>query len=264
MIMKLIGIIVARLGSKRLPRKCIKSLVNGLSIIETIYQQAKLLDCLDSIVVATTEQKEDDELEKLCESKGIQYFRGEELNIAKRLVGAAEAFNCEYIARLNADSPILPLDCINLAWKVSQSESADVVSNTEIRTFPYGITVQLIKVKYLAKSIQGDCRREDLEHVTPLLKKKTSTDRMYSLEMSPQIEWEGKLAIDTKEDWAKISRLNALTSCLKKGYRWEDDKELISFLVGSGVNSYTGLESLTSRGLESINAKDFKYSTKRL
>lgn len=235
-----------------------------MSLIETIYRQAKLLDCFESIIVATTDQQEDDELEEICLSKEIQCFRGEEVNLAKRLVDAGQAFNGDYIARLNADSPILPLHCIQLAWNISQEESADVVSNTEIRTFPYGLTVQLIKVSHLKRKIRKDCSSDELEHVTPLLKKIECTDRILSLEMRPKIKWAGKLAIDTQADWAQISKLNALTSCLKKGYRWEDDKELMDLLLGSEVNRYNGLTLLTSKSLGSRNAKDFKYSTQRL
>ena len=58
-------ILLARLGSKRLPRKHLKNF-SGSTLIEFIFKRAKFLDNWPNFILATTSKPEDDELEKIA------------------------------------------------------------------------------------------------------------------------------------------------------------------------------------------------------
>ena len=69
------GIIEARMGSSRLPRKVMKP-IQGKPMLQHIIERVSECHTLDRIVVATTVLKEDDVLETLARSTGVGCFRG--------------------------------------------------------------------------------------------------------------------------------------------------------------------------------------------
>ena len=71
--MKKVAIIQARLGSSRLPEKTLMK-IKGKPIIEHIFDFLSLSKELDSIVVATTNLEDDDEIERFCQKKKYSCF----------------------------------------------------------------------------------------------------------------------------------------------------------------------------------------------
>ncbi len=66
--MKIIATIEARLNSKRLPRKHLLK-INNKFLIEILINRLKKIKNIDKIVLATTTNKADDELEKIAKKK---------------------------------------------------------------------------------------------------------------------------------------------------------------------------------------------------
>ena len=64
-----IAIIQARMGSTRLPGKVLR-LVNGIPMLEFMYERVAKSNCLDEIVIATTNDASDDLIEDLCVGNG--------------------------------------------------------------------------------------------------------------------------------------------------------------------------------------------------
>jgi 3-deoxy-manno-octulosonate cytidylyltransferase (CMP-KDO synthetase) len=63
---KVLGVIPARLGSHRLPRKVLRNIL-GRPMIEWVYQRARRAACLDGVVVATDTQ----EIFACCRDRGM-------------------------------------------------------------------------------------------------------------------------------------------------------------------------------------------------
>ena len=82
--MKKVDIIVqARCNSSRLKNKILLK-IGGKTLLE--YHMERLLNSklANKIIVATTENKEDDKIVELCREKKYLYFRGSELNVYER------------------------------------------------------------------------------------------------------------------------------------------------------------------------------------
>lgn len=101
--------ITARLKSTRLKRKILKDL-NGKCVLERIIDRCKTIHGLDEIIVCTSTNPQDDELIEIAESSGVSYFRGDEIDVLKRLHGAANEFGIDSFLSITADNPLFCID----------------------------------------------------------------------------------------------------------------------------------------------------------
>ena len=95
--MKKLGVIIeARSTSTRLPNKHFLK-VNNKTIMEHLIKRVKKLKNVNNIIIATTNNKEDDKLCTLAKKNNIDYFRGSEMNVTKRVLDCAQKFKLDYI-----------------------------------------------------------------------------------------------------------------------------------------------------------------------
>lgn len=141
--------IQARLGSTRLPQKVLLT-VCGKSIIELIVERIRRVKNIDKIVLLTSKQKLNDQLEKEAKRLGIDCFRGSEENVLDRFYQASKEFKPDNIIRITGDSPLIEADLINQGLEIFQQGDYDIVSNVAKRTFPDGLDFEAFKAKALA------------------------------------------------------------------------------------------------------------------
>lgn len=103
-------IIQARTGSTRLPNKMVKLFYNEESLLEIIISRLK--ESKLPIIVATTTNTADNIIEDIAVSKNVKIFRGDENDVLKRFIDAAEHFGADKIIRVCADNPLLDIEAI--------------------------------------------------------------------------------------------------------------------------------------------------------
>jgi spore coat polysaccharide biosynthesis protein SpsF (cytidylyltransferase family) len=81
--MKIVALVQARMGSTRLPGKVLKSIVNK-PMIELLLTRLSQSSELDEIVVATSEEKQNNQLQSIVESLGYRCTRGSEKDVLNR------------------------------------------------------------------------------------------------------------------------------------------------------------------------------------
>ena len=64
-------------------------------------------------MLATTRNKIDDKIVKICKKNGINYYRGSENNVLQRIIKTSEKFNGNIIVQLTADNPIVDPEMID-------------------------------------------------------------------------------------------------------------------------------------------------------
>lgn len=102
-----IGIIIqARLGSTRLPRKILKQFYGGKTLLETVIANLQRVEGA-KVIVATSVNPNNDELESFLKERGITVFRGSEDDVLSRFIGAAEENKVDGIVRICSDNPFL-------------------------------------------------------------------------------------------------------------------------------------------------------------
>ncbi len=101
---KVVLIIQARMGSKRLPGKSVLNLV-GAPLLGRILERVKRCKCFSEIVLAIPKKKEDEILREIGNQYSIEVFSGSENDLLDRYYRAALFYKADYIARLPADNP---------------------------------------------------------------------------------------------------------------------------------------------------------------
>ena len=167
----ILGVVQARMASTRLPGKVLAPIM-GKPMVRRILDRMLLSRSLDRVVIATTTERSDDELVGFAEREGIEYHRGSVDDIAERLLGAAERFEADVLARIWGDCPFIDPLVIDEAVNKLLAEDLDYVSNTVPgeRTFPRGLDVEVYRRRTLESMRDGTrdgfYREFPLEYIT--------------------------------------------------------------------------------------------------
>ena len=125
---KIVGIIQARMGSRRLPGKMLEEL-GGKTILEWVLLRTKSCKSLDQIVLATSVRDIDDPLISIAEKHHISTFRGSENDVLDRFSRAAKINSADYIIRICADNPFIDSNEIDLLINFFSKNNCDYSCN---------------------------------------------------------------------------------------------------------------------------------------
>jgi len=123
-----VAIIMARMGSSRLPGKVLKNLV-GRPMLAQLINRIKPSKKLDKIVVSTSIKKEDDPINEFCDSEEITCFRGDSEDVLKRLHDTAEIEEAKNVITIMGDNPLLHYDLIDAVVDEFHRKSEDYCTN---------------------------------------------------------------------------------------------------------------------------------------
>ena len=201
----MIAIIQARSSSKRFNNKVMK-IINGKPLISYVIDSVKKSKKIKKIVIATSTNKSDDKLVSYLIKNRINFYRGSLTNVAKRLLNVATIYKTKYFVRISGDSPFIDYKLINRAIDIKKklSNKFDLITNIFPRTFPSGMSVEIIKTSTLKKTI-NKFSKFDLEHVTPYFYKNYSFFKIRNFKSQKKIKI--KYSIDKPIDLNRLSKL---------------------------------------------------------
>ncbi|MEN8879603.1 MAG: hypothetical protein ABF311_05470 [Polaribacter sp.] len=200
----MVGIIVqARLGSTRLPCKMMLPFFQNKGILELLIDKLQKTYKKYPIIIATTLNKKDDEIEHLANIKRIKCYRGSENNVLERFTEAAEKFKIKKIIRICADNPFLNLKELDKLISIFLRSSADYVSfitndATPIIKTHYGLWAEAISLDALYKIETDNIFYQ--EHVTNYVYEHSEKFRIKWIPISFE-KSNIRLTTDTKEDF---------------------------------------------------------------
>ena len=200
--------IPVRLDSVRLPKKHLEK-INNIPIIEHLVNRLKNCKNFRKIVICTTNNPVDDILIDFLKEKKILYFRGEEKNILKRFLDAANEFDTDIIIDIEGDKLFTEPSFVDKIILEMKSNNYDfIIGNNSSSIFdpndhfihgiiPSGIRVSCIKkIIALSNSKNMETGYKDLFINNSIIKKKffvLNTDKL-------QIPKNLRLTIDYPED----------------------------------------------------------------
>ena len=204
-------IILARYNSSRLPGKALLE-VKGKPLLWHIDQALQQVASAEQIVIATSDQPFDQPIASFCEQQGIQCFRGSLDNVADRFYQCAVHYHFTYATRINGDNLFVSLETIEAMQQYLEKAQPDFLSNVKDRTFPYGMSVEMVNVAFyqqILPFIQDDKRF--CEHVTLYLYENQMVgQRKYFYNMAHPEAAGLPLAIDTDKDLAFARKMATL------------------------------------------------------
>ncbi len=221
---KTLAIIQARMGSSRLPEKVLIK-IEGKSIIEHIVERVSTCKEVDKIIVATTTKEEDNEIEQVCNSLGVECFRGDENNVLQRFIEAAKKYNPKNIVRLTGDNPLIDTNYLDSTIKEHKEKNLDYTSSWT--ALPYGLGSEVVSYQALIKSLTQTQDKEHLEHVTLFITQNPGMFKIKTIDSNfSNLHEKYKLSLDTKEDLKLINEV--FKNLYRKGTI--NSKEIINLL----------------------------------
>ncbi|MFA6304894.1 MAG: glycosyltransferase family protein [Patescibacteria group bacterium] len=163
------AIIQARTSSSRLPGKVLLKL-NGQTVLEQVVRRVKKSKLIKDVIIATTTDKSDNKIVKLCKNKKIKFFRGDMNNVLDRYYQTAKKFNLKHICRVTSDCPLIDPDVIDLVAKKYLKTRAQYASSSRPKpTYPDGLDTEIFSFKALTRAWQEAQLLSEKEHVTPYI-----------------------------------------------------------------------------------------------
>jgi spore coat polysaccharide biosynthesis protein SpsF len=209
-------IIQARMSSKRLYGKVLKK-INGEEILKHVLNQVKKTKFITSVIVATSKNKEDDKIELFCKKNNIKLYRGSLNNVYLRYKKLINENNCDYFIRICADSPLIEVNIINQILKIAKKNKfqKEIYTNIFPRTFPKGLSVEMINTNTFLKSYKKIRLNYHKEHITSYFYKNYMYFKI--LNYKSVVDYSDiNFSIDTKNDFNKVKRLIKIKGFLKK------------------------------------------------
>jgi sialic acid synthase SpsE/spore coat polysaccharide biosynthesis protein SpsF (cytidylyltransferase family) len=203
--------IVCRHDSKRFRGKILAE-IRGRSILGVIVRRIRMHLPEIPLVVATSADKSDEVIKQACDRLGVKCFRGELNNVADRIVKCGQDNNWDYVARINGDNLLANFESLQEMLTVAKTGYFDLITNVPGRTFPTGMSVEIIRCGYLSESIRG-LSSEDQENATSHIYRHGSRSKIFTYMNDRYPTARGlSLAIDTEEDLDNIRRITARTN----------------------------------------------------
>lgn len=164
---RVVAIVQARTGSRRLPEKVLADLA-GKPLLVRVVERAAAASSVDEVVIATGSDEHDDRVEDLAKANGVRCHRGSEEDVLARVTEAAEASSADVVVRLTGDCPLLDPEVIDevVAALVGGGEAVDYASNVVRRTFPRGLDAEALDFDALRRIDHLATSPEAREHVT--------------------------------------------------------------------------------------------------
>lgn len=204
----IIGIVLlCRFDSKRLPGKILRD-IRGRSLMSYIVERIRQAAPEQPLVVATSSSASDDPIAVYCRRAGLDCFRGSLTDVAGRFLECIEANGCDFGVRINGDNLFLDPQTLHAMLAIADTDQFDFVTNVPGRTFPYGMSVEIVRTSFYRSSIKTATEPSHREHVTSWLYENPSLGRRYLYQNTSCPEAAGlQLAIDTSEDLERACRI---------------------------------------------------------
>jgi spore coat polysaccharide biosynthesis protein SpsF len=166
---KVLGVLQARVSSKRLPGKVLRPLLGEPMIVMQLERVCRS-QLIDKLVLATSNAESDNQLARLVELKGIAVYRGSLDNVLERFCQAALPYTPNHVVRLTGDCPLADPFVIDLVVRKHLESDNDYTSNVIDPSYPDGLDVEVMKYSVLRECASNARLPSEIEHVTPYIR----------------------------------------------------------------------------------------------
>jgi spore coat polysaccharide biosynthesis protein SpsF len=205
--MKIVATIEARMTSSRLPGKVLLEAA-GKPMLEHLVNRLRAVPSLDGIVLATTINKTDDQLEEFAKKIGLDCYRGSESDVLARVIGAGESAHADILVEITGDCPIIDHNLIEQTIQMFIHNNVQYATNSLIRSYPDGMDTQVIQFEALKSSAKLTQHPLDIEHVSRFICNHPELYTRVHLIAPPSLYWpELGLTLDEPKDYELLKKI---------------------------------------------------------
>jgi spore coat polysaccharide biosynthesis protein SpsF len=202
----MIGVAVqARMSSTRLPAKVLLP-VAGRPLLGYVLERVALAG--ETVVVATSDQPDDDPVAQFASDAGVQVFRGSLPDVAGRFAALADSFGLDALVRVSGDSPLIDPALVDEAISLFGAGEVDLVTNVFPRSFPVGQSVEVLSRAALDRVLAATDDPSDREHVTRYVYAHHKDFRIQNFAHERDVS-HVRHVVDTEEDLRRVEAIFA-------------------------------------------------------
>jgi spore coat polysaccharide biosynthesis protein SpsF len=179
-VVRILGILQARLSSSRLPGKVMKPL-GGAPMIERQVERLRRARTIEKLVLATSTDRSDDVLAQWAIDAGLAVHRGALDDVLDRFVTAARPYQPAHVLRLTGDCPLADPALIDRVVSAHLDTDADYTSNTLLPTYPDGLDVEVMTMGALEAAAGEATAPYQREHVTQFIVRQPERFRLHNV-----------------------------------------------------------------------------------
>lgn len=203
----ILAILQARVSSSRLPGKVLRPLL-GQPMLARQIERLQRSRRVERLVVATSDQREDDPIAQLCADLGITCHRGSLDDVLDRFHGAALPHHPTHVVRLTGDCPLADPDVIDACIDFHLAGNFDYTTNALQPTFPDGLDVEVFRANCLDEAWREARLPSQREHVTPFIHGQPERYRIGHYRGEPDLS-HLRWTVDEAEDFALVETIYA-------------------------------------------------------
>lgn len=199
----ILAILQARFSSSRLPGKVLKPILGKpmlLHQIERIQRSKKI----DKLIVATSIDESDNEIEKMCVENNIEVFRGDLNNVLDRFYQCAKDYNPTHIVRLTGDCPVTDWQVIDQVIDYCLKGKYDHVSTTPKHA--EGLDCEIMTIDALTKAWENATLPSEKEHVAYYINQRKDKFKTGSIDSDEDLSHH-RWTVDEPEDFILIEKI---------------------------------------------------------
>ena len=227
----IVTVIQARTGSSRLPNKILLPLSNA-PLLYRMYERVAASKLKGTIVIATTTDKSDDQVEELCKNYELNSFRGHPTDLLDRHYQAAKILNADVVVKIPSDCPLIDANVIDrvLQFYLDNSDRYDYVSNLHPATYPDGNDVEIMSFKALMNAWENAIIELELEHTTPYLWENLDKFRIGNVVWESGLDYSmsHRFTIDYEKDYNFIKQVYDELYLINNKFTLEDILDLLN------------------------------------
>ncbi len=223
----ILGVIQARMASRRLPGKVIKE-INGKPLILYLYERLTFSRLIDKIVIATGADDLNLPIVQVAQENQIEYFAGSEEDLVDRFYQAARKFNGRVIVRVTGDCPLTDPELIDkmIAFYLENPDKYDCVTNILNPTYPDGLDIEVMPFRTIERAWNEVKNPFWREWVFSYIAEHPKDYRLGSVENDRDLS-DLRWTVDYKEDFVFVNEIFNRLYHNKKNFSMNDVLKLL-------------------------------------
>ena len=196
-------IVQARMSSTRFPNKIMKTVLDEPVLFRQLERIAAIQHSVQ-LVVATSQQPEDDLILKACQEREYACMRGNLNDLLDRHYQIAKYLKADTVIKIPSDCPLIDTDVIDqtISFYLENINKYDFVSNLHPATFPDGNDVEIMTFDCLERTWHEATKQLEREHTTPYIWENSDKFKCANVPWETGLDYSmsHRFTLDYKED----------------------------------------------------------------
>ncbi len=235
-------IVQARSSSTRLPGKVLKPILGKPMIIQEL-ERLQRSRHIDEIVLATSEDKSDDELAEIVAASDFVIYRGNWHDVLDRYYQCAKEYSAEHVVRITGDCPVIDWRIVDEVIEKHLTEGNDYTSTSE--EYPDGLDTEVVRFSALEQAWEKAKLTSEREHVTLYIRNRADKFQCRQMECRRnlnQMRW----TVDEPQDYDFIRQIYETLYPSNTDFAMEDILRLLEhkpemLSINQGIQRNEGL-----------------------